>query len=185
MTTATAVATEAGLEQEQALTAVLKALKPAPDVVLSALQGYLDEVLIRNLEAGEAGWVSNWLERRDEWLRKAGKLLAATSVAEISPTMKSPAAIHKARGEGRLIAFEIAGRFFFPAFQFGKDGAPESWVREVATALPDPDSQLQFLVAGRRGHNGRSFAELLNENTPSIVPEMVREAHAIANAEAR
>jgi len=137
-------------------------------------------------ETVQAQWVNDWLSRRQDWLSRLGKLLTAPEVAAFSPSMKTPAAVHKARHDGRLLAFDLGDRTYFPEFQFQQDGKPAPWVRPLVERLPSTDTTLQFLAAGRTGLKGRSFAELLREGTakPAIVEAMLQAASELADAEA-
>lgn len=169
----------------EAIASLFRALLPDPGLVTAVTRAYVEERAQENIEHASAAWLTDWLQRREEWMGRIGQLLPAAKMVEISPTMKSVAAVHKARGEGRLIGFEVGDRVYYPAFQLRRDGTPAPWVRDVVAAVPDSDTLLQIFAAGLTAHGGRCYAELLNEGDEKIAAEVVKYARDIAAAEAR
>ena len=173
-----------------AISGVLEATDPDPVGLIERVSAYLDAKAQVSAESAHAAWTGDWLRRRQEWLGRMGKLLTSAEVAAISPTMKTSAAVHKARHDGRLLAVELGDRVYFPEFQFRSDGTPAPWARELMTALPDAPTCLQFLAAGRKKFKGRSYAEILREKYAGSGPNpaverLLDEAKAVALAEAR
>jgi hypothetical protein len=166
---------------------LLAGIAPQPRDLLDRVRAYLDTRAREDAEVVRAQWITGWLSRRQDWLERLGKLLTAAQVAALSPSMKTPAAVHKARHEGRLLAFDLGERTYFPEFQFQKDGKPASWVRTLAQRISSSDTLLQFLAAGRTGQRGRSFAEMLREGgtEPHDIEGMLKAALEIMEAEAR
>jgi len=188
MTDATIVDSQPRKQKElDAIFQLVASISPRPRDLLKHVRDYLDTRAKDDAETVQAQWVNDWLSRRQDWLSRLGKLLTAPEVAAFSPSMKTPAAVHKARHDGRLLAFDLGDRTYFPEFQFQKDGKPAPWVRPLAERLPATDTTLQFLAAGRTGLKGRSFAEQLREGTakPAIVAAMLQAASELADAEAR
>lgn len=186
-TTGAQSSTPAGEKGLDAILAIVETMQPDPAALLERVQSYVDRRAQKDVESARASWVSDWLRRRHEWLERLGKLLTAAEVNTLSPSMKSSAAVHKARHEGRLIAIDLGDRAYFPAFQLDADGVPAAWVRDLAEALPDSDTLLQFLAAARPALKGRSYADLLRDGkaTPPVLETMLRQAREIAVAEAR
>lgn len=178
---------EAHAAHRQAFEALFRALRPDPKLVLELTSAYVDARVQAQQEEAREAWLGDWLARREAWLGRVGPMLTAADVAEASPTMKSAAAVHKARGEGRLAGLEIGDRVYFPAFQFKRDGTPAAWVRDVVAALPDADAVLQFFAAARPALGDKSYAEALGGAAidDEGIAGMVRDARAVGMAEAR
>jgi hypothetical protein len=160
--------------------------RPDPEALLASVISYVNKRAQASVEGIRAQWTGDWLRRRDVWLKRMGKLLTPAEVTQVSPSMKTTAAVHKARHDGRLLAIEVGDRVYFPEFQFGDDGAPAPWVRELGALMPDSDAMLQFLAGGRGGSKGRSYGERLRDQSDgSIVEQMLATARRQALAEAR
>jgi hypothetical protein len=165
---------------------VLEQLQPEPAGLLEGVRAYLDRRTQKDAESVHLALDAEWLRRREQWLVRVGKLLPANEVARFSPSMKTRAAVHKAHKDGRLLAVEIGDRVFFPQFQFGEDGVARPWVRDLAAALPDSDTRLQFIAASRPALKGRSYAAVLREDPdPPTIAGMLKVAREQAAAEAR
>ena len=184
--TATADSPRAKQKELDAIFQLVASISPRPNDLIERVRDYLDTRAGKDAEAAQAQWVNDWLRRRQEWLTRLGKLLTAVEVAAFSPTMKTPAAVHKARHDGRLLAVDLGDRTYFPEFQFQKDGRPAAWVRTLSGRLPDGDTQLQFLAAGRTAWKGGSFVEMLRKETvrPETIEAMLQAASEVAEAEA-
>jgi hypothetical protein len=150
-----------------AISGVIEATEPDPVGLIERVTAYLDAKAQSSAESAQAACAVAWLRRRQEWLGRMGKLLTSAEVVALSPSMKTSAAVHKARHEGRLLAVELGDRVYFPEFQFQRDGTPAAWVRDLVGALPDSATSLQFLAARRKALKGRSYAEILREEPPA------------------
>ena len=173
-----------------AISGVIEATEPDPVGLIERVTAYLDAKAQSSAESAQAACADAWLRRRQEWLGRMGKLLTSAEVAALSPSMKTSAAVHKARHDGRLLAVELGARVYFPEFQFRRDGTPAAWVRDLVGALPDSATSLQFLAARRKALKGRSYAEILREEPPKdagspAVTRLLSEAKQLAAAEAR
>lgn len=165
---------------------LLERLNPDPTDILDLAVMYADKKAQSAIEGVRAAWTGDWLRRRTVWLERMGKMRTAAEVTEISPSMKTTAAVHKARHDGRLLGIDVGDRVYFPEFQFSKDGAPAPWVRRLVEAMPDSNTVLQFLAAERPAMKGRSFARVLRENPgASAIEGMLGDAERVALAEAR
>jgi hypothetical protein len=176
--------------QKSALTLVrdmLEYLQPEPDSLLVVTRAYIDRYAQHHAGSVHGELDAAWLKRRQQWQDRIGNLLTASEVARVNATMKTRAAIHKAHKDGRLFAVKIASRVFFPQFQFGEDGVAMPWVRELVAALPDSDTRLQFIAAGRTALNGQSYAAMLQLHPKDVqlIAKMLKVARKQAAAEAR
>jgi len=164
--------------------ALLDRLNPDPRDVMEMAVSYVDKRAQSTIEGVRASWTGDWLERRTVWFERMGKMRTAAEVTEVSPSMKTTAAVHKARHDGRLLGI-VGDRVYFPEFQFAADGTPAPWARRLVVALPDSNTLLQFLAAERQDLKGRSFAEVLREKSTSepLIETMLGEAERVAAAE--
>jgi hypothetical protein len=165
---------------------ILDRLNLAPTDIMELTVLYVDKKAQSTIEGVHAAWTGDWLRRRTAWFERMGKMRTAAEVTKVSPSMKTKAAVHKARNDGRLMGIDVGDRVYFPEFQFSHDGTPAPWVRRLVEAMPDSNALLQFLAAERTGVKGRSFAEVIRENSdPSVIEGMLADAERVASAEAR
>jgi hypothetical protein len=187
---ATTVTTARSLRPKNGLTIIhdiLEYLQPEPDALLVVTRAYIDRYARRHATSVYGVLDEAWMNRQRQWQRRIGHLLTANEVARMSTTMKTRAAIHKAHAAKRLLAVKIGSRVFFPQFQFGEDGSAMPWVRELVAALPDSDTRLQFIAAGRIAFNGQSYAAMLQTHPKDalLIAKMLKAARKQAAAEAR
>jgi hypothetical protein len=183
MSTATAVQSMPDREMFRTL---LERLNPDPADILELAVLYADKRDQSAIEGVRAAWTGDWLRRRTVWFERMGKMRTAAEVTKVSPSMRTTAAVHKARHDGRLLGIDVGDRVYFPEFQFSKDGTPAPWVRRLVEAMPDSNTLLQFLAAERPAMKGRSFAQVLREDSdPSVIEGMLGDAGRVALAEAR
>lgn len=94
----------------------------------------------------------------------AGESLTAEAVGQLLRIGK--AAVHKAKDEGRLLAYQEPGKrtFLFPVFQF--DGAAVSpWVIEAIDIVGNGFAVLHFLTVARKHLKGESYLKRLQAST--------------------
>lgn len=116
--------------------------------------------------------------------RAAGEAISAEAVGAILKIGK--AAVHKAKDEGRLLAYREPGKriFHFPVFQF--DGtAVELWVLEVIDLVGNGFAALHFLTVERKSLKGESFLTRVQKSaTPKErerrVAELLKAARNLA-----
>ena len=165
---------------------LLERLDPDPADILELAVLYADKKAQSTIEGVRAAWTGDWLRRRTVWFERMGKMRTAAEVTELSPSMKTTAAVHKARHDCRLLGIDVGDRVYFPELQFLPDGTPAPWVRRLVEALPDSNTLLQFLAAERPAINGRSFAEVFRANpVPSVIEGILSNAERMAVMEAR
>jgi hypothetical protein len=96
--------------------------------------------------------------------RAAGEAISAEAVGVLLKVGK--AAVHKAKDEGRLLAYREPGRrtFRFPVFQFeGTAVAP--WVLEVIELVGNGFAALHFLTVERKSLKGESLLTRVQKST--------------------
>lgn len=111
------------------------------------------------------GFLANRAASKDGAIAKAaGEAVSAEAVGTILSIGK--AAIHKAKDEGRLLAYKEPGKrtFLFPVFQF--DGAAVApWVMEVIDIVGNGFAALHFLTVERKQLKGESYLTRLQAST--------------------
>ncbi len=93
----------------------------------------------------------------------AGEAISAETVRAIMGITN--AGVHKAKDEGRLLAYKEPGKrfFLFPVFQF--EGAEVSpWVPELIGLVGNGFAALHFLTVKRKSLKGSSFLKRLQES---------------------
>lgn len=110
-------------------------------------------------------FLANRAASKDSALAQAaGEAISAEAVGALLRLGK--ASVHKAKDEGRLLAYIEPGRrvFRFPVFQFeGASVAP--WVLEVVARLGNGFAALHFLTVERKELKGDSHLTRLRKST--------------------
>ena len=114
----------------------------------------------------------------------AGEAISAEAVGTL--LLVGKAAVHKAKDEGRLLAYQEPGKrvFRFPVFQFeGTTVAP--WVLEIIELVGNGFAALHFLTVERKKLKGDSYlARLQKSTTPAEraarTAELLKAARSLA-----
>ena len=114
----------------------------------------------------------------------AGEAISAEAVGTILRIGK--AAVHKAKDEGRLLAYQEPGKrfFLFPIFQFD-GGVVAGWVPELIAVVGNGFAALHFLTVERKSLKGISFLKRIQESSSEElrdvrIAEMLRVARHLA-----
>jgi len=112
-------------------------------------------------------FLANRAESKNSVLaRAAGEAVSADYVSKLLSVGR--AAVHKAKDEGRLLAFQEPGKriFLFPVLQF--EGASVSpWVPELIDLVGNGFAALHFLTVERKSLKGESFLKRIQKaSTP-------------------
>jgi hypothetical protein len=162
------------------------------------------EDLIRKLGIGNATLMSILHRRllveqkadaRDLWrmLSLRGEVQALDIVAQIGDAISAEgigrlldikkSAIHKAKQENRLLAFQLPARVgdFFPVFQIA-EGKVLPWIKPLLDSVGNGMPAVQFLTVKRRSLNGASYCDLLRDDDhPEIVNAMLEHARGLGD----
>jgi hypothetical protein len=93
-----------------------------------------------------------------------------------------PERIEVRRRSGELLGFREPGdqEFYYPVWQFDRDGAPSAWVPRVVEAAREagiPDERLYEILTMRAGVvGGRRVAELLRDGDEGAALAAIRSA---------
>jgi hypothetical protein len=132
-----------------------------------------------------AAFLANRAASKDGALARAGgEAISAEAVGALLRVGK--AAVHKAKDEGRLLAYQEPGKriFLFPVFQF--DGAAVApWVLEVVDLVGNGFAALHFLTVERKSLKGDSYLTRLQKSSTSLehsarISEILRAARRLA-----
>src|SRR5579863_7316784 len=93
----------------------------------------------------------------------AGEALSTEAVMRLLQLSK--AAVHKAKDEGRILAYQEPGKRFylFPVFQF-EGSAVAPWIPELLDIVGNGFAALHFLTVERKSLKGSSFLNQIQEN---------------------
>ena len=102
--------------------------------------------------------------------RAAGEAVSAESVGTILSIGK--AAVHKAKDEGRILAYQEPGKRFylFPVFQF-EGAAVAPWVPELIEIVGNGFAALHFLTVKRKSLKGDSFLVRIQKSATATARE--------------
>jgi hypothetical protein len=123
---------------------------------------------IKETQSRDAKVLTEFLENRaaskDGLLAKAaGEAFSVETVCSLLQIGK--AAVHKAKDEGRLLAYQVPGKrhYLFPAFQF-EGAAVARWIPELIEIVGNGFAALHFLTVERKSLRNESFLIRLNRN---------------------
>jgi len=114
--------------------------------------------------------------------RAAGEALSADYVGKLLGVGR--AAVHKAKDEGRLLAYQEPGKrfFLFPVFQF-EGAAVSPWVPELIDLVGNGFAALHFLTVERKSLKGESFLlRLKKAATPAAREARIADLLAFARS---
>jgi hypothetical protein len=114
----------------------------------------------------------------------AGEALSTDAVMRLLRLSK--AAVHKAKDEGRILAYQEPGKRFylFPIFQF-EGSAVAPWVPAIIEAIGNGFAAIHFLTVERKSLKGDSFLRRIQDGVPtkvreSRIAEMLKAARDLA-----
>jgi len=98
----------------------------------------------------------------------AGEALSTEAVMRLLQLSK--AAVHKAKDEGRILAYQEPGKRFylFPVFQF-EGSAVAAWIPDLVDIVGNGFAAIHFLTVKRKGLKGDSFLEHIQGNASAEV----------------
>ncbi len=115
--------------------------------------------------------------------RAAGEAISADAVGTILGIGK--AAVHKAKDEGRILAYQEPGKRFylFPVFQF-EGAAVALWVPELIGLVGHGFAALHFLTVKRKSLKGDCFLQRIQKTATGAAREeniaaMLKAAHKL------
>ena len=116
--------------------------------------------------------------------RAAGETISAEAVGTLLRVGR--AAVHKAKAEGRLLAYQEPGKRFyrFPVFQF-EGAAVAPWVLEIVDHVGNGFAALHFLTVERKSLKGESHLTRLQKSTTPAeraarITELLKAARRLA-----
>ena len=114
----------------------------------------------------------------------AGEALSTEAVMKLLRLSK--AGVHKAKDEGRILAYQEPGKRFylFPMFQF-EGSAVAAWIPDLIDVIGNGFAAIHFLTVERKSLKGSSFLKDIQENVPAEVrsakvAEMLKVARDLA-----
>jgi hypothetical protein len=168
----------------QGLMGLIRATRVPIEDLLQVTQERIEETPNARAEV-LATFLANRAASKDGALaRAAGESISAEAVGALLRVGK--AAVHKAKDEGRLLAYREPGKrsFRFPVFQF-EGAAVAPWVCEVIARVGNGFAALHFLTVERKSLQGMShLARWQESRTPAErsgrVEELLQAARRLA-----
>lgn len=142
--------------------AALHPVPLAPDLLLGAL---------KTQGENEAG----------AWLGSVEPTLGAQDVMLLTGLSKS--GVHKAKEDGRMLAFRLPGQNFdrFPRFQFAGEKVRE-WIPALLVHTGNGLAAAHFLAVNRKRLKGHSYLELLREkDDPVVIAALLSHAESVGD----
>ena len=98
----------------------------------------------------------------------AGEALSTEAVMKLLRLSK--AGVHKAKDEGRILAYQEPGKRFylFPMFQF-EGSAVAAWIPDLIDVIGNGFAAIHFLTVERKSLKGSSFLKQIQENGPAEI----------------
>jgi hypothetical protein len=98
----------------------------------------------------------------------AGEALSTEAIMKLLRLSK--AGVHKAKDEGRILAYKEPGKryYLFPVFQF-EGSAVVVWIPDLIGLIGNGFAAIHFLTVERKSLNGSSFLKQIQENGPAEV----------------
>ena len=149
---------------------LIRSMKVPVDQLLRVTKERIEETHTEDAKVLTA-FLSNRAASKDGLLaRAAGEAVSAETVGTILSVGK--AAVHKAKDEGRLLAYQEPGKRFylFPVFQF-EGAAVAPWVPELIEVVGNGFAALHFLTVERKSLKGDSLLERIQKATTSAARE--------------
>ena len=130
---------------------------------------------IEETHSGNAKVLTEYLSNRaasknGALAQAAGEAISAETVGAILGVGR--AAVHKAKDEGRLLAYQEPGKrfFLFPTFQF-EGAAVAAWVPELIEIVGNGFAALHFLTVERKSLTGSNFLTRIHKCATSAARE--------------
>jgi len=138
------------------LVGLIRATKVPVSVLLGVTRERIEEETTQDAATLREFLAARASSKNSRIARDAGETLSVDAVSTILGI--GTAAVHKAKDEGRILAYQEVGKrsYLFPLFQF-EDRAVATWVVELINIVGDGFAVLHFLTVKRKSLHNRSF----------------------------